>query len=488
MSTASDQPGYKHKTLQNSTTIRLVQIVAGFPKDPIKCTSHTEIIAKLHKRGHLTAINGRSSNNRRLGYTVLSYARAPSYSWGPEYRDWNESKPREPISQKPERLITVDGKAFLVQDNLYRALSELRDALSRHTTLPIEKYFWIDVICINQSDASERNLQFNLLSYIYSEASNLVAWLGPEDDDSELAMSCITSPANANFASYDNAIKKSACTSLQHLCERSFWDRLWIFAEFILAKNVIVMCGSRYCSWSRFESYIKGLNQCLEMTPAFRAIQHMELIRQSEKTGPLRSLSTLLCLAHKHGLWERLEGHGFDCCNQLDRVYAWIPLAKGYKATLGVRKPDYSKSLRDLFFTILRSITKHGEFGSNDELIPALAKACKMSTGTLFVTILRYIREHDEVDSNEKLMSALEEASKTSTDALYLTILRYIMESNKLDSIDKLVPALEKGCKISTNDLYLTILRCITHNHEFDSNEELVPALERACKIPTGEL
>ena len=40
------------------------------------------------------------------------------------------------------------------------------------------KYFWIDAICIQQSDVSERNHQVRMMGLIYKRAAFVLAWLG----------------------------------------------------------------------------------------------------------------------------------------------------------------------------------------------------------------------------------------------------------------------------------------------------------------------
>jgi hypothetical protein len=48
--------------------------------------------------------------------------------------------------------------------------------------------FWIDDICINQEDSTERRDHVNLMRKIYTEAIFFTVWLGPEDNDSHKAL------------------------------------------------------------------------------------------------------------------------------------------------------------------------------------------------------------------------------------------------------------------------------------------------------------
>lgn len=81
---------------------------------------------------------------------------ALSYVWG---------------SPDAPKSILVDGKTrFWVTQNLYDALRSLRR--------PDEaRAFWIDAICINQSDPDEKRLQIALMRRIYRQAHEVLAYI-----------------------------------------------------------------------------------------------------------------------------------------------------------------------------------------------------------------------------------------------------------------------------------------------------------------------
>ncbi|KAK1241087.1 hypothetical protein MKX08_001061 [Trichoderma sp. CBMAI-0020] len=79
-----------------------------------------------------------------------------------------------------ERLsITCNGEQFDVTENLDSALRHLRSEDN-------ERILWIDAICINQKDDSERGYQVGLMKDIYRMANTVVIWLGEADADSDL--------------------------------------------------------------------------------------------------------------------------------------------------------------------------------------------------------------------------------------------------------------------------------------------------------------
>jgi hypothetical protein len=84
-------------------------------------------------------------------------------------------------SNANSRNIDICGKSYEIGHNLWLALLELRLG-------DRERIMWIDAICINQEDSSERNHQVGQMSLIYSQALMVIVWLGPETEDSHEAI------------------------------------------------------------------------------------------------------------------------------------------------------------------------------------------------------------------------------------------------------------------------------------------------------------
>lgn len=78
---------------------------------------------------------------------------ALSYVWGPPGNEYT---------------ISVDNRETWVRPNLFNALQELRSKFSVRT-------LWIDALCINQNDDTERNHQVSGVGDIYRRASRVVA-------------------------------------------------------------------------------------------------------------------------------------------------------------------------------------------------------------------------------------------------------------------------------------------------------------------------
>jgi hypothetical protein len=74
--------------------------------------------------------------------------------------------------QKPTRLILCDRKGLMVTENCHEALQELQRSCTTR------RYLWIDAICINQDNKTEKSLQVSMMGQIYSKARRVLVWLG----------------------------------------------------------------------------------------------------------------------------------------------------------------------------------------------------------------------------------------------------------------------------------------------------------------------
>jgi hypothetical protein len=107
---------------------------------------------------------------------------ALSYTWGDPKGEGSLIPCRgDPSASYP---IKVDEGYLTVAYNLNCALKQLR-----HGTNP--RTLWIDAICINQDDSEEKNHQVKAMARIYSGASRVLAWLGEDDEYTDLAFDSI---------------------------------------------------------------------------------------------------------------------------------------------------------------------------------------------------------------------------------------------------------------------------------------------------------
>jgi hypothetical protein len=128
---------------------------------------------------------------------------ALSYEWG-----------------KPDRLFWIEvvdasGKEMgiiPITDNLHSALCNIRD--SSAVTM---RSFWIDQISINQDDRTERGHQVSLMGKIYTTATQVVSYLGPQDVYDEDALKLLEQISGQFKHIYDTPMLHDNRPSLRQL-------------------------------------------------------------------------------------------------------------------------------------------------------------------------------------------------------------------------------------------------------------------------------
>jgi hypothetical protein len=188
---------------------------------------------------------------------------AVSYVWG------------DPIITIPTIL---DGHIFQVTENLNAALHRLR--------LPdLDRVLWIDAICINQNDNSERNSQVLLMGHIYSKCTKCDVWLGKEDEYTQATLEffhwCeedkhiwewrgfadLTRESSTNQQGPDLdmfgktlAQDRQPLLLFERLMNRPWWTRTWTVQELVLPRTVEFLCGPFIVDWEVFHKSLKWMS------------------------------------------------------------------------------------------------------------------------------------------------------------------------------------------------------------------------------------
>ena len=103
---------------------------------------------------------------------------ALSYTWGFD-------------KDNPSCEMLCSGITIPITKNCYDALHNLTKILKLQT-------IWIDAICINQNDNSEKSHQISLMRDIYGKAKRVLIWLGDKTDGSDEAINWVKYAARNN--------------------------------------------------------------------------------------------------------------------------------------------------------------------------------------------------------------------------------------------------------------------------------------------------
>jgi len=137
--------------------------------------------------------------DNHLVYQVLSY------TWG---------------SSALLKKITVDNKPMFIRENLFQFLKVFQ--ASKRCILPL----WVDQICINQDDISERNTQVQLMGRIYSCASLVIVWLGKASERRMAAVDAIRTVHEQRKLGLSLSICQRDRQLVEALLNNSYFTRL----------------------------------------------------------------------------------------------------------------------------------------------------------------------------------------------------------------------------------------------------------------------
>ena len=183
---------------------------------------------------------------------------ALSYEWG---------------EVEPQVQIMVNGLYLRIRHNLFLFLSLLK-ARQRRGSLSKDLLYWIDAICIDQEDLSERNVQVAMMGIIYHKAESVFDWSGwPQCWNPELTFGFIqqsSCPVDVGNDSRERSIAKNILWELTYsevsqmilqMCSCRYWSRRWIVQEILLARDVTIMCGENGLSWTALNLFAQRLRR-----------------------------------------------------------------------------------------------------------------------------------------------------------------------------------------------------------------------------------
>lgn len=181
-----------------------------------------------------------------LEYVALSYV-------------WGNPSITEPIRLGYEHREPYETLChFEVTKNLVAALRNIRKITST-------QILWVDAICINQENDQERSVQVQKMGRIYSAASKVIVWLGNLVTEEEAAIgllpghmqsawrflrSMAPQPPSGLSASPDYqcgnsenlaGLEESPLTALATMCDRSWFRRIWVLQEHMLASATVTI-------------------------------------------------------------------------------------------------------------------------------------------------------------------------------------------------------------------------------------------------------
>lgn len=225
--------------------------------------------------------------------------KAISYTWG---------------SETPLYTVLVNGKPFSVRQNLWRFLQQYSLGL-----LDLESsLIWVDQICIDQESLSEKGHQLGLMSSIYSQASQVISWLGT--------------------SAYREGTSLHATRTF---FADPYWTRLWVAQEIMLAREWIVLHDGAAIPGDEIIDTISNYTPLQHVAPA-RWVLHRTALAFGV-TPPSLAVA-IACFAH------------LQCHDPRDKVFALLALTRD-RAALDL---DYNLSPTTIFWSAFQALERLG--------------------------------------------------------------------------------------------------------------------------------
>jgi hypothetical protein len=250
----------------------------------------------------------------------------------------------------------------------------LRVLFSERGVVNETRLLWIDAICINQQDVQERNHQVRIMSHIYKWAECVRVWLGgPTNKDGEAfklmekilygpqhlgyTIDDLFNPFSDRWVYSDKEVESEwenvhttvelsnsgGWEALASIFERSYWSRIWIVQEYLLARDVVIHVGKLRIT----DEYLKtSLENIDRLPPPLRARLPAFITQSVERiiSSVGKEINDMRRDKHCLSLLELMETtRDAHCQVAHDRIYAILGLAKDI-ATFKSIPIDYNRS------------------------------------------------------------------------------------------------------------------------------------------------
>ena len=217
-----------------------------------------------------------------LGDAVTPAYTALSYTWGKarqpdEFDDDDESVDEDAVDQTEDsNLIFVNGDPVTMTSNLHDALLQL--SKPGFLDSDANEYFWIDALCIWQSNIPERNAMVAQMDLIFSHAANVIIWLGAdlrfiedflwlhendnmwsaaldaldardEGADAGLAAQILREGGPPGEGPGWEAMQDRWVSYARFFAQQRYFRRAWVVQEVVLAKQIEMLCGEHWMAW-----------------------------------------------------------------------------------------------------------------------------------------------------------------------------------------------------------------------------------------------
>ncbi|KAM3074953.1 hypothetical protein ACMFMG_008358 [Clarireedia jacksonii] len=274
---------------------------------------------------------------------------AISYTWGPA---------------EPRLQISIGERKYFVRKNCAYALWQARF----HKP---SSWIWIDSLCIDQNNHTEKNLQVTIMGKIYAKSLQVLACIGPADESSDyifkvlLDMDKIIQDFPENWYDLDEDEAKrvwnppSGETLIVELfnhwnrfSDRAYFSRVWVVQELLggLGRTK-VLCGTSSTDWELLGDLSFRMEACFSTFNFISSHLH-------PGESPARDIYSMVVQLQAFDSTEfnfpQILEESRDCQDIRDRIYGTLNLIDWERFHVPRPVPDYNISRVLLAVEVLR--------------------------------------------------------------------------------------------------------------------------------------
>ena len=204
---------------------------------------------------------------------------------------------------------------------------------------------------------------------IYANASMVRVWLGEGTEGSDEVMRVLNELGHGNSPRLTNVridgrpLDMGDVGNLADLLTRSWWRRIWVQQEFVLATRLAMHCGSRCLSHDRLSRFEVDVNEIAsgwnystydsaaiqEMFSGFNKLQYFLQLRRTHiiQLAHMQRWPGHVQFGMNNFLQSLCLGRNYLCANPRDSIYGLLGLAPNGFAS--IVDPDYNLSIAEVF-------------------------------------------------------------------------------------------------------------------------------------------
>ncbi|KAF7952719.1 hypothetical protein EAE96_005950 [Botrytis aclada] len=341
---------YQYKPLTERDSIRLLVLSPSVDTTAdIRCDILTTTLDKMH-------------NDIFSGYTALSYV------WG---------------DPEKKRVIYIDKEIIEVTANLDSALRDIRDPLR-------EQALWVDAICIDQTNSTEKSNQVAQMAKFYQVARHTIIYLGESTESSILLLGVISRASSRifnrrivaakeilalffnNVAFYTTEHYDRAMNLFWKLLERPWFTRVWVLQELLFSKSPWVQCGRIRVRWERLFQTIETIS-VLSSASSRLPESYSRFVATNQRRDSFEPNRKPFEVSPKDLLNLLMDRRGLGISDSRDMLFAHKGILQHSPQKISSKymelAVDYSKSVREVFVDLARYCVNSSSYGGTLEVL-----------------------------------------------------------------------------------------------------------------------